>query len=70
LTGRLSEYLYELELAVFLKRDYTWKLNTGHDARLSRCKLSDNSFRFYQKYIDKYKTKIGGGSFNPVISIN
>lgn len=62
-TGRVSEYLYELELAGFVKRDYTWKLRTGQDAKLSKYRLSDNYLRFYLKYIDKYKTKIDRGSF-------
>ena len=61
--GRLSEYLDELELAGFVKRDYTWKLTSGQDAKLSKYRLSDNYLRFYLKYIDKYKTKIKRGSF-------
>ena len=63
-TGRVSEYLEELELAGFIKRDYTWKLTTGQDAKLSKYRLSDNYLRFYLKYIDKYKTKIKRGGFN------
>lgn len=61
--GRLSEYLDELELAGFIKRDYTWQLTSGQDAKLSKYRLSDNYLRFYLKYIDKYKTKIKRGSF-------
>ena len=63
-TGRLSEYLNELELSGFVKRDYTWKLETGLDTKMSKYRLSDNYLRFYLKYIDKYKTKIKRGSFN------
>lgn len=63
-TGRFSEYLYELELAGFVKRDHTWQLGTGLDRKLSKYRLSDNYIRFYIKYISKYKTKIERGSFD------
>lgn len=63
LTGLLSEYLEELSLSGFIKRDYTWHIKTGHDAKLSKYRLSDNYFRFYLRYIDKYRTKINRGGF-------
>lgn len=63
-TGRLSEYLAELELAGFIKRDYAWSIESGHDSKLSKYRLSDNYLRFYLKYIDKYKTKIARDSFS------
>jgi uncharacterized protein len=63
-SGRILEYLEELELAGFVKRDYTWLLKTGKDAKLSKFRLSDNYLRFYLKYIDKYKTKIERNSFD------
>lgn len=63
-SGRLLEYLDELTLAGFLKRDYTWHINSGADAKLSRFRLSDNYLRFYLKYIGKYKTKIDRNSFD------
>ena len=62
-SGRILEYLEELELSGFIKKDYTWHLNTGSDAKLSKYRLSDNYVRFYLKYIDKYKTKIDRNSF-------
>jgi hypothetical protein len=64
LSGRVLEYLEELELSGFVKRDYTWHLKSGEDAKLSKYRLSDNYLRFYLKYIDKYKTKIERDSFN------
>ncbi|MCC2667105.1 MAG: Archaeal ATPase family protein [Gammaproteobacteria bacterium] len=64
LSGRILEYLEELELSGFVKRDYTWHLQSGEDAKLSKYRLSDNYLRFYLKYIDKYKTKIERDSFN------
>lgn len=62
-SGRISEYLDELVLAGFIKRDYTWHIKSGHDAKLSKYRLSDNYLRFYLKYIDKYKEKIARNLF-------
>ncbi len=64
LSGRILEYLDELELSGFIKKDYTWHLDSGTDAKLRKYRLSDNYLRFYLKYIDKYKTKIERNSFN------
>lgn len=63
ITGLLSEYLEELSLCGFIKRDYTWNIKTGHDSRLSHYRLSDNYLRFYLRYIEKYKTKLERGSY-------
>ncbi len=70
-TGRLSQYLKELELSGFIKRDYTWHLSTGEDSKLSKYRLSDNYLRFYLKYISKYKTKIerDGFKFKSLINL-
>jgi AAA+ ATPase superfamily predicted ATPase len=62
--GRISEYLWELELAGFITRDYTWNLNTGHDSELSRYRLSDNYLRFYLKYIEINLNKIRRNAFD------
>ncbi len=63
ITGLLSEYLEELSLCGFIKRDYTWNIKIGQDSRLSHYRLSDNYLRFYLRYIEKYKTKIDRGSY-------
>ena len=63
-SGRLSEYLEELELAGFITRDFTWHIKGGQDAKLSQYRLSDNYLRFYLKYIDKYHAKIKRNSFS------
>ena len=63
-SGRILEYLKELSLSGFVKRDYTWHLKDGKDAKLSRFRLSDNYLRFYLKYIEQYKTKIDRNSFD------
>lgn len=64
LTGRMTGYLKELELAGFIKRDYSWNITTGQDLDLSKYRLSDNYLRFYLKYIKKYKTKIERNNFD------
>lgn len=63
ITGLLSEYLEELSLCGFIKRDFTWNIKTGQDSRLSHYRLSDNYLRFYLCYIKKYKSKIDRGNF-------
>ena len=60
----MLEYLEELELAGFIKRDHPWHIKTGQDSKLSHFRLSDNYLRFFFKYIDKYKTKIDRNSFD------
>jgi uncharacterized protein len=61
--SRLAEYLWELEQAGFISRDYTWNIKEGVDSKLSRYRLSDNYIRFYLKYIEKNEKKINKGSF-------
>lgn len=61
-SGRIAEYLWELELAGFISRDFTWQLKTGSDSKLSLYRLKDNYLRFYLKYIQKNHDKIKRGS--------
>lgn len=56
--GRISEFLDELILAGFIKRDYTWDIHNAKDSKLSKYRLKDNYLRFYLKYIDKNISKI------------
>jgi AAA+ ATPase superfamily predicted ATPase len=62
--GRISEYLHELQLAGFIKRDYTWSILSGTDSKLSKYRLSDNYLRFYLKYIDINISKINRNSYS------
>ncbi|MEN8237262.1 MAG: ATP-binding protein [Pseudomonadota bacterium] len=64
-SGRMSEYLNELELAGFVVRDYAWNLLSGIDSKSSKYRLSDNYVRFYIKYVNKHLTKIQRGHFTP-----
>lgn len=62
-SGRMSEYLSELELAGFITREHTWSITSGQTSKLSKYRLSDNYLRFYLKYIDKNITKINLGEY-------
>jgi len=60
-SGRLSEYLNNLVLSGFIRRDYTWQVGKGESTKLSRYRLSDNYIRFYLKCMAKNKNKIEAG---------
>ena len=62
-SGILSDYIEDLILAGFLKRDYTWSIRNGAVSRLSHLRISDNYVRFYLKYILPNKTKIERDAF-------
>lgn len=64
ISGILTEYLQELVLAGFVKREYVWNFKTGNDSKFSKYRLTDNYVRFYLRYIEKYKNKIEKGVFN------
>lgn len=57
-SGKISEYLYELEEAGFIRRHYSWSMKTGLDTRISVYRLSDNYLRFYFKYIEPHRNRI------------
>jgi hypothetical protein len=59
----VSDYLRELEMAGFIKRDYTWNLSTEKTGKLSRYRLSDNYMRFYCKYIVPNRQQILNDEF-------
>lgn len=61
--GRISEYLNELQLAGFIKRDHTWNITSAVNSKLSKYRLSDNYLRFYLKYIDINISKIDRNSY-------
>lgn len=56
--SKMSGYLAELETAGFIRREYTWDLQSGTRGRLSQFRLSDNYLRFYIKYILPRKEQI------------
>lgn len=60
-SGRFSEYLNNLVLSGFIRRDPLWQVGKGESTKLCRYRLSDNYIRFYLKYIVKNKSKIDAG---------
>lgn len=62
-SGKLSEYLEELVLAGYVRREHTWFLQTGKESRNSRYRIRDNFLRFYLKYMAPNLTKIDRGLF-------
>lgn len=62
--GPLSDYLDELVVSGFIKRDFTWNLKTGEESKLSRFRLSDNYLRFYLRYIKPRLNKIIKGQYD------
>ncbi len=61
--GYISTCLNKLILSGFIKRDYTWAINSAKESTLSVYRLSDNYCRFYLKYIEPNKRKIEQGHF-------
>jgi AAA+ ATPase superfamily predicted ATPase len=61
--GHLSACLHDLNLLGFIRRDYSWSIKKGKEARLSQFRLNDNYLRFYLKYIEPQYEKIASGHF-------
>lgn len=62
LNGDISEYLNDLELSGFIKRDFIYTLY-GKKSRLSKYRIKDNYLRFYLKYIEPVKDNVEHGLF-------
>jgi uncharacterized protein len=62
-SGSISEYLKDLTISGFIKRDYTWHIKTGKRSKLSYYRISDNYLRFYLTNIFPNEDKIRRGSF-------
>ncbi len=67
--GDISEYLQDLEVGGFIRKESTWHVATQKISSLSYYRLKDNYTRFYLKYILPNKTKIEEGQFEN-ISVN
>lgn len=62
-SGRLSDYLNELELNGFIHKDTVWNFKTGHEKKVAVYRLKDNYVRFYVKYIEPNRHKIERNTF-------
>ena len=63
-SGRLSEYLNELELSGFIGKDHSWNIKEGMETRVFSFRLKDNYLRFYLKYIAPNMAKIKKGDYS------
>jgi hypothetical protein len=69
LGGDATEYLKDLEMGGFIKKESTWSIGSKHRSTLSYYRLCDNYTRFYLKYIFPNKENIERGQFEN-ISLN
>lgn len=58
--GSLSNYIHQLEISGFIKRDYTWNIKSQKKSKLSKIRLVDAYLRFYLKYIYPIKERLEG----------
>lgn len=64
--GALSNYLNELIVSGFLKKDHTWNLKGGSDSKLSKYRLRDNYLRFFLRYMSPKLSRIKNGQFSDI----
>jgi len=57
-SGRLTEYLYDLETAGFISKDIAWDLKSKKESKVPIYRLKDNYLRFYLKYIEPNLSRI------------
>lgn len=62
--GIINEYLNDLVISGFIRRDFTWHIKNRKMSKLSKYRISDNYLRFYLKYIVPNKEKIERGAFD------
>lgn len=62
--GLYSEHMHNLVESGYVKRDFTWHLDTEDTSKLTKYRLSDNYLRFYLKYIRPNELQIENGLFS------
>jgi uncharacterized protein len=58
-----ANYLNELTLSGFIKKDFTWSIKTAKVLKISHFRLSDNYLRFYFRYMQDKKEQIKQGMY-------
>lgn len=62
-SGRLTEYLYDLETAGFISKDVSWQVKSKEEAKIAVYRLRDNYLRFYLKYIEPNLSRINSDRY-------
>ena len=62
-SGRLTDYLYDLETAGFISKDVSWDIKSKKESKAPVYRLKDNYLRFYLKYIEPNLARIKSGRF-------
>ena len=62
-SGRLTEYLYDLETAGFISKDVVWDIKSKKESKVPIYRLKDNYLRFYLKYIEPNLSRIKSGRY-------
>lgn len=62
-SGRLTDYLYDLETAGFISKDVSWEIKSGEESKTAAYRLKDNYLRFYLKYIEPNLSRIKSGRY-------
>ncbi len=65
-SGRFSDYLNDLVLSGFIRKNYTWSIKTGRESKKNQYQISDNYSRFYLKYILPQRNRIELGAYQDV----
>lgn len=64
--GDLTRYLDDLSASGFITKDVVFEPGKKRASKLAKYRLKDNYLRFYLKYLEPIKDKIGKGMFNDV----
>ncbi len=62
-SGRLLEYLNDLEMSGLVSQDYVYDIKNGKQTKLNKYRLRDNFLRFYLKYVRPHESKISKGIY-------